>query len=108
MASYVSQHNAKILQQAGDPNARPTPRCNCQKSKKDECPVPGACNQRGVIYQATVSSEGGKNVQTYVGLAKDFKARYGKHKSSMENPSPENSTTLSTHFLSQKSAGLDQ
>ena len=36
-----------------------------------------------------------------------FKARYGKHKSSMENPSPENSTTLSTHFLSQKTAGLD-
>ena len=107
MASYVSKHNAKILKQAGDPNSRPTPRCNCQKSKKDECPVPGACNQRGVVYQATVSSEGGRSVQTYVGLAKDFKARYSKHKSSMETPSPENSTTLSTHFLSQKTAGLD-
>ena len=82
MASYVSKHNAKILKQISDPNSRPIPRYNCQKSKKDECPVPGACIQRGVVYQATVSSEGG-NVQTYVGLAKDFKARYSKHKSSM-------------------------
>ena len=106
MASYVSKHNAKILKQVSDPNSRPTPRCNCQKSKKDKCPVPGACNQKGVVYQATVSSEGG-NVQTYVGLAKDFKARYSKHTSSMEKPSPENSTTLSTHFLNQKTAGLN-
>ena len=60
--------------------------------------MPGACNQKGVVYQATVSSEGG-NVQTYVGLAKDFKARYSKHTSSMEKPSPENSTTLSVHPL---------
>ena len=41
MASYVSKHNAKILKQISDPNSRPTPRCNYQKSKKEECPVPG-------------------------------------------------------------------
>ena len=73
MASYVSKHNAKILKQISDPNSRPIQRYNYQKSKKDECPVPGACIQRGVVYQATVSSEGGRNVQNYVGLAKDFK-----------------------------------
>ena len=69
--------------------------------------MPGACNQRGVVYQATVTSEGGKNTQTYVGLAKDFKARYSKHKASIANPTPKNSTTLSTHFLIQEAAGLN-
>ena len=69
--------------------------------------VPGACNQKGVIYQAIVTSGGGKNIQTYVGLAKDFKQRFSKHKTSMEKPSPSNSTTLSSHFLTQKEAGHD-
>ena len=54
-----------------------------------------------------IFSTPGRNVQTYVGLAKDFKARYSKHISSMKYPSPDNSTTLSTHFLNQKTAGLD-
>ena len=67
--------------------------------------MPGACNQEGVIYQATVTSQGGRSTQTYVGLAKNFKARYSKHKSSLETPTPENSTTLSTHFLKEKNKG---
>lgn len=61
--------------------------------------------ERGSIPGNSIS-RGGQNVQTYVGLGKDFKARYSKHKSSMENPSPEKYTTLFTYFLSQKSAGL--
>ena len=67
--------------------------------------VPGACNQRGVVYQATVSSEGGRNIKKYIGLAKDFKQRYSKHKKSMKYPSPLNSTTLSTHFLAEEARG---
>ena len=68
-----------------------------------DCLVPGACNQDGVVYQATVTSDGGRNTQTYVGLAKSFKRRYSKH--IMEKPTPTNSTTLSTHFLKEKSDG---
>ena len=67
--------------------------------------MPGACNQSGVVYQATVTSEGGKNIQTYIGLAKNFKNRYSKHKTSMTAPTPAPSTTLSSHFLRQRSAG---
>ena len=42
-----------------------------------------------------------------VGLAKDFKARFSKHKASIATPTPKNSTTLSTHFLNQQAAGLN-
>ena len=80
MGNYMARHNSKILRQASEQQAAPPPKCNCQKSKKGDCPVPGACNQKGVIYQATVTSDGGKNIQTYLGLAKDFKSRISKHK----------------------------
>ena len=107
MGNYMARHNSKILRQASEQHAAPPPKCNCQKSKKGDCPVPGACNQKGVIYKATVTSDGGKNIQTYLGLAKDFIFRFSKHKRSMDKPDPTNSTTLSTHFLSQKEAGLN-
>ena len=105
MGSYVAKNNSKVLRQENGSQRKVPPRCNCQKSKKKDCPVPGACNQGGVVYQATVTSEGGKNQQTYIGLAKKFKNRYSKHKTSMTTPTPKNSTTLSTHFLKQRSAG---
>ena len=107
IGSYMAKHNSKILNQADSQQEIAPPKCNCQKSKKDNCPVPGACNQKGVVYQATVTSEGGKSTQTYVGLAKNFKQRFSKHKSSMATPSSSNSTTLSSHFLAQKEAGHD-
>ena len=58
-----------------------------------------------MIYQATITSRGGENKQTYVGLAKRFKPRYSKHKTSMSDPTPKTSTTLSSHFLKEKAAG---
>ena len=67
--------------------------------------MPGACNRTGVVYQATVTSEGGRDIQTCVGLGKNFKSRFSKHKASMTKPTPKNSTTLSTHFLKQKNGG---
>ena len=54
MGRYLARHNAKILNKSyGGKNQR-TPKCNCQKSRKGECPIPGECNQKGVIYQAQV------------------------------------------------------
>ena len=71
MGRKIANHNAKILK----PHTNPTPQrqavCNCQTRRKNECPVPGARNQDGVIYQATVTTTDGKE-ETYVGLAKKF------------------------------------
>ena len=47
MGSYIAKHNSKILKQNSDQQTKPQPRCNCQKSKKSECPVPGDATNEG-------------------------------------------------------------
>ena len=107
MGAQVRRHNNKILNNTSKKQrARAPPSCNCIKSKKSECPLPGACNQQGVIYQATVENKNGEK-QTYIGLASKFKSRFYKHRQSMEVQTSENSTTLSTHFWNQLGSGMD-
>ena len=78
--------------------------CNCQKSLKKDCPMPGECDQDGAIYQTTMTTNGGR-VQTYVGLAKNFKKRYRKHKTCLEDEFAEGHTRLTTQFWIEKNAG---
>ena len=67
MGAQVNKHNQKILKNADNKKEnRPPPSCNCQKSKKSDCPLPGECNQKGVIYQATVENNNGET-ENYVG-----------------------------------------
>ena len=94
MRQKINNHNAKILNQTEE-----TLNCNCQD--KAECPLPGMCSIDKVIYRATVTSN--RETQTYVGLtAGGFKGRYSKHKTSFENPTYQNSTTLSTYIWKLK------
>jgi hypothetical protein len=44
----------KILKTAINPTPNPKVTCNCQISKRADCPVPGAWNQDGAIYEAKV------------------------------------------------------
>ena len=104
MGAVVAKHNAKILHGGKNGGAHKPPSCNCQKSKVSDCPLPGACNSNGVVYQAAVrNNQGGE--EFYVGLASNFKKRYGKHKASLSVYKPEGNTTLSTHFWTVKEAG---
>ena len=99
MGAQVSKHNSKILKNSSKKQTtRTPPSCNCIKSKKSECPLPGACNQQGVIYQATIENKNGEK-QTYIGLAAKFKSRFYKHRQSMEVQTPENSTTYQRIFV---------
>ena len=66
--------------------------------------MPGQCNQNGVVYQATVSSDTGK-VGTYVGLAKNFKRRYPKHNKCLLYETAEGGTALSTYYWHEQNAG---
>ena len=68
--------------------------------------MPGLCNQDGAIYQATVSSAGGR-VETYVGLAKNFKKRYPKHKKNLLDESAPGGTSLSNYFWKETNQGRD-
>ena len=106
MGAQVSKHNNKLLRNSEGGQTKPPIKCNCQTSKKKDCPLPGACNQEGVVYQAKVTNNKGET-EKYIGVAKKFKHRYSKHKSSMEKKVKTNSTTLSTHFWKEKDGGKE-
>ena len=82
MGFIVAKHNSKILKETATTKTTAKSNCNCQKRFKQVCPMPGECNTNGVVYQATVKMDNGQ-VETYVGLAKKFKKRYGKHKKTL-------------------------
>ena len=71
MGRRIAMHNSKTLKSASNQAPKPKATCNCQISKKADCPVPGACNQDGAIYEAQVKTDDGK-VESYVGLAKNL------------------------------------
>ena len=102
MGAIIAKHNSKVFRKAEGKSAPPQPSCNCQN--KEECPVPGACNQSGIIYQTTVKSEGRKE-EYYVGEAKNFKTRFYAHRKTLNDEFAENSTTLSTYYWKEKNAG---
>ena len=79
--------------------------CNCQTTKKTVCPMPGKCNQDGVVYQATITSDGGRS-ENYVGLDKNFKKRWGKHKSTLKDKNTEG-IQLCQHITMKKKMQLE-
>ena len=106
MGSIVAKHNSKIMKKSATQQAKPVAECNCKPSFKADCPMPGKCNQDGVVYQTTISSDGGK-VNNYVGLAKNFKKRWGKHKSTLGDSEADGQTTMSKYYWKEKNAGRD-
>ena len=103
MGSVVAKHNAKVMKNSATTAPKSPANCNCQTSKKPECPMPGKCNQNGVVYQATVTSDGGKS-EIYVGLAKNFKKRWSKHKFTIKDKNAEGGCTMSTYYHQEKDA----
>ena len=70
--------NSKILKAAENKDPKPKASFNSQRSRKADCPVPGAYNQDGAIYEPAVTTDD-KQVESYLGLAKNFKKRFPKH-----------------------------
>ena len=106
MGRRLASHNSKILKQVANPTPKPQAVCNCQKSLKDQCPVPGACNQDGAVYESTVATNDGK-VESYVGLAANFKKRYYKHKKTLLDRYVDGQTTLSNYVWLKRDQGKD-
>ena len=99
MGQIIAGHNTKILK----PKSQDLP-CNCQKSKKEDCPLSGECQKTNVIYQATVIPEDNNTpVETYIGLTSTtFKLRYGNHKFSFNHEDEGGQTALSKHVWALK------
>ena len=93
MKSMINGHNKKILTKSHDyPDKTDQDRrkCNCQKKKKDLCPLNGNCVISNVIYEATIStndetkkyigSTGGEFKKRWYGHMKDIKDVEGRRK----------------------------
>ena len=99
----IMQKFLKVKKWGGKPNP---PSCNCQKSRVGDCPLPGACNTNGVVYQAKVTNNVGGE-ESYVGLAQNFKTRFRTHRANLTQKKSEGSITLYTHFWKEKDEGRD-
>ena len=94
LANHISSHNSKILRQTETPVVERT--CNCRT--KANCPLDGNCQESNLIYQATVSHDGGTE-ETYIGLTSHpFKSRHANHKKSFKYQKYEKETELSKHI----------
>ena len=97
MGRHVAKHNNKVLQQAlfGD---RVAPHCNCQRSRKADCPVPGKCTATNVVYYAVVTNLQTGQAEFYTGCTKrPIKRRIKEHLYAINNPTKSNQNTLTTH-----------
>ena len=57
--------------------------------------MPGKCNTDKVVYSQHLTWQGNTSGETYTGLAKNFKKRYGSHKHQIDHEDA-NHTTLSS------------
>ena len=96
----ISRHNAQLLSKKATESAAPG--CNCRAGVAS-CPFNGQCLMDNVIFRAAVTTDDG-NSEHYTGLTSTtFKQRYSSHKTSINNPKYQHSTTLSTHVRRLKS-----
>ena len=93
MKAIINGHNQKIMQQRNSQNnANEQEGCNCKQ--RQECPLDGKCQVKGIIYKASLPSG-----ETYTGSTKTtFKSRFNAHKSTFRNEKYKKSTTLSSHI----------
>ena len=65
IGTILKQHNTCTRNEANrtrEPNSR---RCNCRQP--DECPLRGNCLSSGIVYHATVSTNGSTAPMHYIG-----------------------------------------
>ena len=99
MKEKIGKHNSKVLSAKNETHEDKS--CNCRN--KQECPIPGECNTKSVIYQAKVFAE--NKIMKYIGSTeRPFKKRFSEHNSSIKNR-PKNHTTLSSYIWKLKDKG---
>ena len=102
--NHIDRHNTKVMKTMENNNNNNTSnnRCNCQVSRKADCPLPGRCTAENVVYKATVRRLDDQTEETYTGLTTSFKQRFSKHSSSFKYSSQRTKTKLSGHIWSLK------
>ena len=99
----VSLHNKSVLNKTKETADHTPPENECNCRIRNNCPLKGKCQTKGIVYQATVTNEDNNTKETYVGLTEGtFKTRYRNHTSSFRNEKSKNATELSKHVWSLK------
>lgn len=105
--STINARNKRLLKQTNPSESihvSDASLCNCRK--KEDCPLENQCLTRGIVYQATVTTE--QESECYVGLTDtDFKSRYANHKQSFRKEAHSSQTELSKHVWQLKKAKVD-
>ena len=81
MKSIFSSHNKALLSDYNLSQTQ-TNKIECNRSKKDQCPLDGKCLTQNVVYRTTVSTQ--SSSERYVGLPTNFKERYRNHTTSFD------------------------
>ena len=102
MKKRIGRNNRRILNSGTDEEVEP---CVCTRY---ECPLQGDCGKKNMIYQAEVICEDGR-VEFYIGsCSTTFKARYGTHRTNMNNPKyRDKGTRLSKFTWELKDQGIN-
>ena len=98
MSQMIKSHNKKITSKTLDS----IPDCNCRN--KTTCPLQGKCRTTNVIFKCLVQANETPD-KVYIGLAEDWKARYGNHTKSFKHKKYANETSLSSYVWELKDKG---
>lgn len=112
MKTLIKAHNTKVIHKKKQENMiqnnerrhneQTSSMCNCQRP--NECPLPGRCQTKSVVYKATVTTQ--NNIKTYIGSTeKTFKQRFYGHKSDINNSANRTNTALANYIWSVKDRG---
>ena len=105
MATLIKRHNAHVCTLAAREELKTERHCNC-RGGTEACPLEGECLTKGVVYEASVTPEGGGPVMQYIGsTATTFKERHANHKASMKHESKQHHTELSKFTWQLKRKG---
>ena len=92
VGAIINGHNKKVLKEC-----RPLEKGECNCMEKGNCPLDGKCLTKGLIYEATISSDlRNYGQKVYHGITKDkFKLRYANHKKAFNHLKYSKDTELS-------------
>ena len=106
MKSIIAGHNAKILKTNGNKKEKEPTGCNCQKSQKAKCLIPGRCKEQALVYKATVETT--DSTDRYIRRTENsFKSRQYGHVADMRKEK-EGGTTLSAHYWKKINEGQER
>ena len=106
MNKILTKHNQKVLndhQKQMYPQQNTDLHCNCQSSRKANCPLPGRCSVTNLVYRASITRLDNNTTKTQTGCTVDFKHRYGQYLYSFSHETA-NHTCLCNHVWRLKSS----